>query len=200
MPSMRITAAGYGAGTLDPLGFPNVCRVVIGFATPTVGERTEPPTAESQTSFESELIAVLEANLDDSSPQLLAFAMEQLFQAGALDVTVTPVVMKKSRSGHVLSVICAPSERLKLEEIMLRQTSTLGVRSHICERLVARREWQQVSLGKGDTVRVKLGRDNDGNIVNAQPEYEDCAAYANKHGVPLKQVIAKALANLKGDS
>ena len=199
MPAMRITSAGYGAGTLDPSGFPNVCRVVIGETT-TADLNSQFEKALTPANFESEVIAVLEANLDDSSPQLLSFAMEQLFQAGALDVTVTPVVMKKSRSGHVLSVICAPGDRAKLEEIVLRQTSTLGVRSHLCQRLVAAREWQQVNLGNGDSVRVKLGRDRQGNIVNAQPEYDDCAAYATKYGLPLKQVIAEALANLKGDS
>jgi uncharacterized protein (DUF111 family) len=104
--------------------------------------------------------------------------------------------MKKSRSGHLLSVICHPSQRLELEELMLRQTSTLGVRSHMCERLVARREWREVTLDNNDKVRVKLARDRNGNLVNAQPEYDDCAAYATKHGVPLKEVMAQALANL----
>ncbi|HEY9715978.1 MAG TPA: nickel pincer cofactor biosynthesis protein LarC [Trichormus sp.] len=191
MPSMEIKSSGYGAGTFNPEGFPNVCRVILGQPAP---QSLFQSGAESN--FESEVIAVLEANLDDISPQLLSFAMERLFAKGALDVSVTPVVMKKSRSGHMLSVVCRPEDRIVLEELILTQTSSLGVRSYLCERLVAQREWQEVTIGNGRSVRVKLARDRQGKLVNAQPEYEDCAAYATEYGVPLKDVLSAALTNL----
>jgi len=191
MPSMEIKSSGYGAGTFDPEGFPNVCRVIFG--EPSLQSLSE-PTGESN--FESEVIAVLEANLDDISPQLISFAMERLFEKGALDVSVTPIVMKKSRSAHMLTVVCRPQDRIRLEELILTQTSSLGVRSFLCERLVAHREWHKVTVGNGRSVRVKLARDRHGKLVNAQPEYEDCAAYATEYGVPLKDVITAALASL----
>jgi len=197
MPSMTIESCGYGAGTFNPAGFPNVCRVVIGQAAPQSLSPVGSSTGESN--FESDVVAVLEANLDDLSPQLLSFAMERLFEKGALDVSVTPVLMKKGRSGHQLSVVCKPEDRIILEELILTQTSSLGVRSYMCERLVACREWHEVNVGNDQKVRVKLARDRHGNLINAQPEYDDCAAYATEYGVPLKDVIAAALANLSLD-
>jgi uncharacterized protein (DUF111 family) len=160
-----------------------VVRVVLGQSDIVAGE----------SAFDTEFVAVLEANVDDMNPQALSYAVERLLDAGALDVLVLPAVMKKGRSGHMLSVVCKVEDDVRLKEVILSETSTLGVRSHQCTRLVARREWQAVQLARG-TVRIKVARDRSGRITNAQPEFEDCAAYATRHGVPLKDVLTEALA------
>jgi hypothetical protein len=189
VPAMKILSSGYGAGTFNPDKFPNVCRVMI-------GETTE----HSSFAQATETVVVIETNLDDLSPQVLSFAVERLFQAGALDVSVTPVMMKKGRSGHLLTVVCSPENREKLQDEVLAHTSSLGVRSHLCERLTLAREWISVSLEHGDKVRVKLGRDRNGRVINAQPEYEDCAVYALKFNLPLKEVMAQVLTHLNRDT
>jgi pyridinium-3,5-bisthiocarboxylic acid mononucleotide nickel chelatase len=201
MPNMEtIEKIGYGAGTFNPPGFPNACRVFLAHSqknaeTPTKGSQKSAPV--DSLSFNSEIIAVLEANLDDLSPQSISFAMDRLFEAGALDVSVLPAVMKKGRSGHLLTVICDPAIKAKLQRIVLTQTSSLGVRSYLAERLVAEREWQEVTIGDGAKIRIKIARDLNGTVINAQPEYDDCAAYATATGIPLKEVIVDALTNLK---
>jgi uncharacterized protein (DUF111 family) len=193
MPAMKVMSTGYGAGTFNPEGFPNVCRVVIGEATELNAQTRQ---CGESTNFSAEIVAVIETNLDDLSPQVLSFAMEKLLQSGALDVAVTPTVMKKGRSGHLLSVICKPDDRVALQELILAHTSSIGVRSHFCERLVAQRDWVEVVLGDNGRVRVKIARDKHGSIVNAQPEFDDCAEYATSSGLPLKEVIARALSKL----
>ena len=189
MPAMVIKSAGYGAGTFDPKGFPNVSRVVIGDS-----------LEEQESQYSSEYVSVIETNLDDLSPQLISYAMERLFLAGALDVSVSPIVMKKSRSGHLLSVVCRFQDRVTMQELILEHTTSLGVRSYTCERLVTEREWKHVNIGNGREVRVKLARDKGGKVTNAQPEYEDCAAYASEFGIPLKDVIATAVTRLTYDT
>lgn len=96
-----------------------------------------------------------------------------------------------------MTVVCRCDARVRMQELILEHTSSLGVRSYICERLVAERQWQEVTIGNGRAVRIKLARDRHGKLTNAQPEYEDCAAYATEFGVPLKEVIEEALAQLK---
>lgn len=193
MPSMRIANSGYGAGTFDPEGFPNVCRSIIGTTEQSVAD------AQPNSNFAAETVCVLETNLDDISPQVLGFAVEQLFDAGALDVTITPVVMKKGRSGHVLTVVCAPERRVELQQLILTHTSSLGVRGYFCERLIAEREFKQVVV-EGHNIRIKIARDRNGRLINAHPEFEDCRVLANSAGLPLKEVIARALATLEWDS
>ncbi len=159
MPAMKISSTGYGAGTFNPEGFPNVCRVIIGEASDLKVDQRD--LAES-TNFASEIVTVIETNLDDLSPQVLAFAMEKLFKAGALDVSVAPVVMKKGRSGHLLSAICKPADRVALQELILAHTSALGVRSHFAN------DWSHsviglnVSIGDNSKIRVKVARDAQG--------------------------------------
>jgi len=184
----RIVGIGYGAGTKESDRWPNVCRIIIGER---AGQATAPVLPAR---FAAEAIAVVEANLDDFSPQALSWAVERLSQSGALDVSVLPAVMKKGRSGHLLSVLCKPDDRVRIEELILTETSSIGVRSHLAERLVAEREWRTVTLSSGDQVRVKIARDRQGCVVNTQPEYEDCAACAAARGIPLKEVIWEAMA------
>jgi uncharacterized protein (TIGR00299 family) protein len=180
----RVSGVGYGAGSKDPADWPNVVRVIIG---------EQDATETSSPKFDQELVSVIEANLDDFSPQALSFVMDKLLQAGALDVTVVPAVMKKGRSGHLLSVLSRLEDTALLQEMILSETSTIGVRWHTVQRLVASREWQDVSLARGGTVRIKLARDKFGRLINAQPEYDDCARYATEHQVPLKDVLAEAI-------
>jgi pyridinium-3,5-bisthiocarboxylic acid mononucleotide nickel chelatase len=204
MPDMQqIEMIGYGAGTFNPPEFPNVCRVFLAHSrvkSETQSNGDHHAKQLDSLSFNSEIIAVLEANLDDLSPQSISFAMDRLFEGGALDVFVLPAMMKKGRSGHLLTVICDPAKKAKLERIVLTQTSSLGVRSYLAERLVAEREWQDVTIGDGAKIRIKIARDLNGNVINAQPEYDDCAAYATATGIPLKEVIVDALTNLKAEN
>jgi hypothetical protein len=177
-----IDRVGYGAGSKDPGAWPNACRVVLGTA-----------GGASAARFDTETVVVLEANIDDLNPQTLSFTMERLLAAGALDAFITPVLMKKGRSGHLLTVLCRESDRQAMEQLIMTETSTLGVRGHQAQRCVARREWSEVTLERGDSVRIKIARDTTGAIINIQPEYEDCAAYATKYGLPLKDVLTEAM-------
>ncbi len=187
----RVNGIGYGAGTRDPAGWPNVVRVVLG----------EPSCDHGQSPrFESERAVVVEANLDDFSPQALAYAVERLWSAGALDVTVQPAVMKKGRAGQILSVICKPGDVLRIQELILSETSTIGTRSYEVGRLIADRRWQEVTLSRGGRVRIKVALDRQGNVVNAAPEFDDCAAYASEHQLPVKEVIAEAVARFRDGS
>ncbi len=183
-----IIATGYGAGTKNPESWPNSVRLILA---------DKKDSAASSVRFPHENIAVIEANLDDSSPQAIAFAVERLFEAGALDVAVLPAVMKKGRSGHLLSVLCKPDDQVRLQELILAETSTLGARTYTASRMLANREWKDIALSAGGSVRIKIARDLAGRIINAQPEYEDCAAYATAHKVPLKQVVAEAIAKFE---
>lgn len=171
MPAMRIAAGGYGAGDRDFPEQANVLRVLIG---------------DTTGATEATSVSVLEANIDDASPQVLGHAMDRLFQEGALDVTLTPVYMKKSRPGIVLTVISAPQLAEKLASVMMAETTTLGLRLYTAERRVQARESTEVQTSFG-AVRVKVGE--TGSFA---PEYDDCRKLALDHGVPLKQVLAEA--------
>jgi uncharacterized protein (TIGR00299 family) protein len=191
-PEMSVVdAIGYGAGSLNPAGHPNVCRIVIGQSAPKRGSEKNAPSAR----FRSEMVAVVECNFDDLSPQVISYASEKLLEEGALDVYVTPCTMKKGRSGHLLTVICRLEDERKVKEILLAETSTLGVRSSVMERLIAERELKKIDLQEDSSapqVRVKIGKDLEGKVINVQPEFEDCADYARATGKPLKEVISSA--------
>lgn len=193
-----VDAIGYGAGSLNPAAHPNVCRVVIGQSTTKKGSEKNAPTAR----FRSEMVSVVECNFDDLSPQIISYTSEKLLSEGALDVFVIPCTMKKGRSGHLFSVICRMEDEIRVKQILLAETSTLGVRSHITERLIAERELKRVDLTGPELadlqpVRVKIGKDLDGNIINVQPEFEDCASYARATGTPLKEVLSAAVAEAR---
>lgn len=177
MPPMRIFSIGYGAGDRDFSEHANVLRAIV-------GERTR--------AVESTSVAVIEANIDDSTAEVLGYAMERLFEAGALDVTMSPLLMKKNRAGTLLTVIGRPEDQETLAGIVFQETSTLGLRVHTAERRVQDRRFEQVDLGYGK-VRMKIA--GSGAF---SPEYEDCRGVALSSGKPLKQVIADAnLAYLK---
>jgi pyridinium-3,5-bisthiocarboxylic acid mononucleotide nickel chelatase len=177
LPPMRVVATGYGAGDHDFPEHANVLRVLIG---------------ETSGAEESTTVAVLEANIDDSTPQVLGYAMERLFEAGALDVSLQPLLMKKSRAGTLLRVIATPQQRETLADLIFAETTTLGVRIYAAERRVKSRNVTNVETPHG-TVRIKVSE--DGSFA---PEYEDCRDLAKKTGTPLKQILAEAnLAYLK---
>lgn len=183
-----LSSVGYGGGSYDPSHYPNVCRVLVG---------KDESSLESDSRFVRESILVLEANIDDLSPQSLAYASEQLLSAGALDVMVLPAVMKKGRSGHLLKVLSRPEDAARMQEIVFNETTTLGVRHYSADRLIAHRKWHSVAFDDGTAIRIKTAFDNDGVLIHAQPEYDDCAAYAARHKVPLKIVIDDALARFR---
>jgi len=178
-PAMKIEKAGYGAGTRDFPEHPNLLRLTIG----------EGLAATSEVA--TDRIAVLEANLDDLSPQVLAYAVERLLAEGALDVFSLPVQMKKNRAGALLTVLAKLEDADRLVKLMFAETTTLGVRRREEQRQILARHWQSVETQWG-TVRIKIANMN-GTVSNYAPEYEDCRALAEKHHVPLRRVMHEAV-------
>ena len=191
--AMRIEAIGYGAGSRDPAGFPNVVRVLVGEAT---GETAGPPDALNGSELAEdatlERLVVLEANIDDLSPQLIADAAAALLEAGALDSWVTPIVMKKGRPGFVLGALSAPGTVAAVRRAFFETTTTLGVREHDVERTALSRHIDTVTVG-GAPVRVKVGL-LDGVVVTAMPEHDDLAALARAIGPTVRSLSDRALA------
>ena len=178
-PAMRVGRIGYGAGTRNPKGFPNVLRISVGEAEEVVGRGVE-------------TVTVLETALDDLSPQVLAWVAESALAAGATDVMLTPVIMKKGRPGTLLTVLCHAANRPALERLILRETSTLGIRIRQDERTCLERRHMPVQTPYGE-IRLKLGT-LDGEVMNVAPEFEDCRAAAVHCDVPLKRVQQAAIA------
>lgn len=174
-PDMTMSAIGWGAGEWDLPQRANVSRIIVG---------------DAISSEESDSIALVETNLDNASGELVGYLFEKLFAAGAVDVYTTAIQMKKSRPGVKISVLVAPSKRAAVEEVLLRETPTFGVRRVVMERTKLGRREAKVSTRYGD-VRVKVGS-IDGEELKASPEYEDCRAAAEKHGVPLAKVVEAA--------
>ena len=176
LPAMRIEASGHGAGSRDTRGRPNVLRLIVG---------QEDARAEGR-------VLVLETEVDDAAPQLLGPLLEQLLTAGALDAFFTPVQMKKGRPGVLVTVLAPPDRREAIEELLFRETTTLGVRRQEWLRTELERETATVATPYGP-VRVKIGR-RGAVVYNAWPEFEDCQRLAAEAGVPVKEVLAAALA------
>ena len=176
-PEMRIEAVGYGAGDRELADRPNLLRILLG----------EPVVAAG-----ADEVVVLEATIDDMSPQLYEHVLERLLAAGARDAFLVPVVMKKSRPATMLRVLAAPADRDRLAGIVFAETSTVGLRYTTWGRLVLPREERTVETPYG-TVRVKIARAPDGT-VNVAPEFEDCRRLATERGVALKLVHQAAMA------
>jgi hypothetical protein len=177
LPLLRPESVGHGAGARDTHGRPNVLRLIVG---------------DQEDAAAGERVVVLEAEIDDMSPQLFGPLTDRLLGSGALDVYLTAIQMKKGRPGVLLTVLAAPGAREALEGLIFTETTTLGVRRSDWERTTLARESVSVETGYG-AVRVKLGR-REGRIVNAQPEFDDCEKVAAARGVPVKEVWAAALA------
>jgi hypothetical protein len=177
LPPMRVEKVGHGAGSRETQGRPNVLRLIV-------GEEAERGPGER--------VLVLETEVDDASPQLLGPLLDRLLGAGALDAFFTPVQMKKGRPGVLVTAIADPSRREAIEELLFRETTTLGVRRQEWERTVLERETAVVETAYGP-IRVKIGR-RGGAVYNAWPEFDDCQRAAGEKGVAVKEVLAAALA------
>ena len=140
-----------------------------------------------------ETVSVLETQIDDLNPQAIGYVFDALFAAGALDVFTTAIGMKKSRPGILLTVICHPEKLLNCEEILFRETTTLGIRRSTQQRSILQREIQEVETEYG-TVRVKVAYKEE-VLANVQPEYEDCAKLAQKHNISWREIQRIALQN-----
>ena len=178
-PEMTVAAIGLGAGSAELAEQPNVLRLFIG----------ESAARRDGTSVDEDII-VLEANLDDMSPQVYGYFAERALEVGALDVFSIPVQMKKNRPGQLVTVLCKPADREKLSDLLFRETTTLGVRQSHVQRRTLQRESITVDTKLG-SIRMKVARLN-GQILNVAPEYEDCQKVAAERGVPLKMVLAEA--------
>ena len=192
-PAMKIEKAGYGAGTRDFPEHPNLLRLTIGEARPADVASPSPSTSPNES---NDRITVLEANLDDLSPQVLGYAMERLLAEGALDVFSVPVQMKKSRPGALLTVLAKMEDANRLTKLIFAETTTLGVRSREEWRQTLSRRWENVNTTWGP-VRIKVASMN-GTVSNYAPEYEDCRALAEAHHIPLKRVMEEALRTYAG--
>ncbi len=191
-PAAAFDRIGYGAGTRNPPRFPNVLRLSLGAtATELIADSSTTDTSTADT-VARETIAVLECAVDDLSPQVVAHTAQLALEHGALDVMTTPVTMKKGRLGTLLTVLCRPGDLPRFEELLFRETSTLGIRHRLEQRRTLDREHVTITTTFGD-VRIKTAS-LDGTLTHAQPEYDDCHILAVAHRVPLKQVLEAALA------
>jgi hypothetical protein len=179
-PEMKIDRSGYGAGSRDFPGHPNVVRLTIG----------ESASSALSANTASETIIVLEANIDDLNPQVFGYVMDRLFEEGALDAFGLPVQMKKNRPGMLLTVLCKPEDASTLTALIFTETTTLGVRRRDEVRQTLSRHWESVGTAWGE-VRIKIASMN-GTVTNYAPEYEDCRRIAAEHHVPLKRVMQEA--------
>jgi uncharacterized protein (DUF111 family) len=180
LPAMRVKSTGYGAGGRETPGEPNLLRLLAGELTENAAE-----------SSPAEPIAVIETVIDDSNPQVLAYVSELLLEAGAWDVFRAAVQMKKGRTGEQVTVLCRPDLVPTLQELIFRETTTIGVHWRIENKRSLKREFVPVVTPWGK-VQIKVARWPSGEVANASPEYEDCRKLAAQHHVPLKQVMQEA--------
>jgi uncharacterized protein (TIGR00299 family) protein len=173
-PAMTIERIGHGAGTKDFLEQPNILRLFVG-------------EASGRSLPETDTVQILETNLDDVAPEIIGFTTERLFAAGALDVFVVPVQMKKGRPGFVISVICETNKAGELETVFFRETGTFGIRRHTATRSKLHREAVTVETPWGPVQAKRGWRDG---VELLTPEYEDCARIARQNNVPLRDVYA----------
>ena len=176
MPPMRVTAIGYGAGDKDFPAHPNVLRLMVG---------------EEDDAGSGERIVSIQCEIDDMNPQLFGPLMDRLYAAGALEVYYAPVQMKKNRPGTLVTVIAGPARREEINRVLFTETTTIGVRYQEMQRERLEREMQSLDTPVG-VIRFKVAR-RGGAIVNAAPEFEDCARAAAEHGLPIKEVQARAI-------
>ena len=180
LPPLVPGSVGYGAGTADPTDWPNVLRAFLSTPTPL-------PEGEG---IQADEIIQLETNIDDMNPQLYNTVMERLFENGALDVSLTPTIMKRNRPGIILTVLAQPEHAGMLTQLLFRETTTLGVRSQRISRTTLPRSMQTIRLPQG-RVRVKTIR--VGKAVKHRPEFQDCQAIAQKTGMPIQEIIERVM-------
>ena len=173
LPEMNVTKTGCGAGNKNFKDRPNILRLII-------GDELKKKNADDE-------IAVIETNIDDMNPEVYEYVMDKLFKAGALDVFLTQIIMKKGRPAVKLTVLCEEGKKDKMISIILKETTSIGLRFYNAGRKVLQREIKSVKTKYG-VIRVKESRLND-EIVKVSPEYEECRKIAKKHGIPLLEVM-----------
>jgi hypothetical protein len=178
LPAMRVAARGYGAGGRETPGEPNLLRLLVGEA--------------DGAALAAEPIAVIETVIDDATPQLVAYVSELLLEAGAWDVYRAAVQMKKGRTGVAITVLSSPEKLPALRDLLLRETTTIGLRWRLENKLALDREFAEVETEWGK-VRIKVARWPSGEVANALPEYEVCRNLALANKLPLKQVMQAAM-------
>lgn len=210
-PEMIIQKIALGAGTQE-LTIPNILRLWIGesYGTHTHAKSTIQPHSHTHNHPDShpdhsheeehhhhheaehlETVAHLETQIDDLSPQTIAYTTEKLLNHGALDVFTTAIGMKKSRPGTLISVICKPEKRDRLEQILFEETTTIGIRRSLQERSVLSRRFETIQI-QGQPIKLKIAERN-GKVCNIKPEYEDCATIARHTDRPLKEIQRQAI-------
>lgn len=180
LPEMRLERIGYGAGSRRFADFPNVLRLLLGETDGDAGRFGQ-----------IETITVIEANLDDASPQLVGHLIEKALGTGALDAFSTPVVMKKSRPGMLVTILCRREDREKFINLVFRETTTIGLRYREVERRTLAREIVSVATPYGE-IPVKVATWG-GEVINAAPEYGECQRVAQRQGVSLREVMTAAV-------
>jgi len=179
---MRLQSTGYGAGSADLKEQANVLRILTGEAIAL--------STEAKPGGATESVDVIEANIDDMNPQIYGYFVDQALAAGALDIFSASVQMKKNRPGQLVTLLCDAAHTQKLIDLLFRETTTIGVRTHTAQRRTLARQSITVATPLGD-VRMKVARMN-GTVLNAAPEFEDCQRIAAAKGIPLKEVLALA--------
>ncbi len=177
---MHLQSTGYGAGSADLKEQANVLRILIG----------EELGSQAHTGRSDESVDVIEANIDDMNPQIYGYFVDKALAAGALDIFSAAVQMKKNRPGQLITLLCDAAHTQKLIDLLFRETTTIGVRTHTAQRRTLARQSITVATPLGD-VRMKVARMN-GTVLNAAPEFEDCQRIAAAKGIPLKDVLAAA--------
>ncbi len=177
-PAIHPISVGYGAGTAELKNIPNLLRMVM-------GESLTPRR------LLQDRVVVIETNVDDVSGETLGFVINQLIAAGAKDVTVIPTVTKKSRPGHLISIIASPEDEVRLAQLLIKETGSLGVRITSCDRHILSRELLQVKISLGEaeaSVRVKVATDRSGAILQVKAEYDDVQRVALTTGKPITEI------------
>lgn len=186
LPAMTVLATGAGAGTKDFPGRPNITRVLLGERAAAAGAATEGQT-----------MIILEAGVDDLDPRLWPGVLDRLLSAGAADAWLVPIVMKKGRPAHVLTVLSQPGLANRLQQVIIEHTSTLGVRQHAVTRSALARGWASVEVD-GHPVRVKVGHDATG-IRQVNPEFDDVSQVAGATGRSEREVLDRARSAARRD-
>ncbi len=184
LPPLVTGSVGYGAGTANPPDWSNVLRVFLTTPAPTSS------LLPGEERVETDQVIQLETNIDDMNPQLYEVVMERLFENGALDVSMTPTIMKRNRPGIILTVLAKPEHAGMLTQLLFRETTTLGVRSQLISRTTLARSMQTIRLPQG-LVRVKSV--HAVKTLKHRPEFQDCQAIAKKTGIPVQEVIERVM-------
>ena len=183
MPAMTLEKVGYGAGTSEP-AIPNLLRVAIGEA------------LDEGKGYQIEQVAVVETSIDDMNPEVYDYLIHKMLDMGALDVFLAPLQMKKNRPGTMLTVICVPENVGKFSDFLMRETTTIGLRWRVDNRIKARRTTREAQTKFG-TIKFKVAQVGD-RAINVSPEYEDCKRAALERKVPLKAVMEEVRAAALG--